>query len=73
MLAPNWGLSGSTNDQFTNLLVSFKLTPNQPLLPWQPIAVIKHKISYNLACIEDTSPIIAPTGGWGFGASSLTV
>ena len=54
--APNPGFSGSAN-----LMVSFKLTPDQPLLPWQPIVVIKHKISYNSACIEDTSPIIAST------------
>ena len=56
MYAPNRGFSGSAN-----LMVSFKLTPNQPLLPCQPIVVIKYKISYNSACIEDTSPIIAPT------------
>jgi len=54
MFAPNRGFSGSAN-----LMVSFKLTPNQPLLPWQPIVVIKHRIFYNSACIEDTSPIIA--------------
>jgi len=35
--APNRWFSGSAN-----LMVSFKLTPNQPLLPWQPIVVIKH-------------------------------
>ena len=46
MFAPNRGFSRSAN-----LMVSFKLTPNQPLLPWQPIVVIKHKISYNSACI----------------------
>jgi len=59
MFAPNPRFSGSAN-----FMVSFKLTPNQPLLPWQPIVAIKHKISYNLACIEDTSPIIAPTMGF---------
>jgi len=42
LFAPNRGFSGSAN-----LKVSFKLTPNQPLLPWQQIVVIKHKISYN--------------------------
>jgi len=35
MFAPDRGFSGSAN-----LMVSFKLTPNQPLLPWQPIVVI---------------------------------
>ena len=39
MFAPKRGFSGSAN-----LTVSFKLTSNQPLLPWQPIVVIKHKI-----------------------------
>jgi len=58
MFAPNRGFSGSAN-----LMVSFKLTPNQPLLPWQPIVVIKH-ISYNSACIKDTSLIIEPTRGF---------
>ena len=65
--APNLGFSGSAN-----LMVSFKVTPNQPLLPWQPIVVIKRKISYNSACIEDTSPIIAPTRGF-LGTANLTV
>ena len=37
LFAPNRVFSGSAN-----LMVSFKLTPNQPLLPWQPIVVIKH-------------------------------
>jgi len=67
MFAPNRGFSGSAN-----LMVSFKLTPNQPLLPWQPIVVIKHKIPYNSACIEDTSPIIGPTRGFS-GTANLTV
>jgi len=59
MFAPNRGFSGSAN-----LMVSFKLTPEQPRLPWQPIVAMKHKISYNSACIEDTPPIIAPTRGF---------
>ena len=69
MFAPNRGFLGSAN-----LMVSFKLTPNQPLLPWQPIVVIKHKISYsyNSPCIEDTSPLIAPTRGFS-GTANLTV
>jgi len=29
LFAPKWGFSGSAN-----LMVSFKLTPDQPLLPW---------------------------------------
>jgi len=66
MFAPNRGFSGSAN-----LMVSFKLTPNQPLLPWQPIFVIKHKSFYNSACREDTSPIIATTGGFS-GTANLT-
>jgi len=67
MFAPNRRFSGSAN-----LMVSFKLTPNQPLLPWQPIVFIKHKISYNLACLEYTTPIIAPTRGFS-GTANLTV
>ena len=59
LFAPNRGFSGSVN-----LMVSFKLTPNEPLLPWQPIIIIKHKISYNLACTEDTSPIIDQPGSF---------
>ena len=67
LFAPNRRFSGSAN-----LMVSFKLTPDQPLLPWQPIVAIKHKISYNWACIEDTPPIIAPTRGFS-GTVNLTV
>jgi len=67
MFTPNRGFSGSAN-----LMVSSKLTPNQPLLPWQPIVVIKHKISYNSACIEDASSIIAATKGFS-GTANLTV
>ena len=67
MFAPSRGFSGSAN-----LTVSFKLTPNQPLLPWQPNVVIKHKISYNSARIEDTLPIITPTRGFS-GTANLTV
>jgi len=59
LFAPNRGFSGSAN-----LTVSFKLTPDQPLLPWQQIVAMKHKISYNSACIEDTPPIIAPKRGF---------
>jgi len=36
LFAPNRSFSGSAN-----LMVSFKLTPDQPLLPWWPIVVIK--------------------------------
>jgi len=67
MFAPNRGFLGSAN-----LMVSFKLTINQPLLLWQPIVVIKQKISYNSASIEDTSPLIAPTRGFS-GTANLTV
>ena len=69
MFAPNRGFSGSAN-----LMMSFKLTPDQPLLPWQPIVAMKHKISYtgNSACIEDTPLIIAPTRGFS-GTANLTV
>jgi len=66
LFSPNRGFSGSAN-----LMVSFKLTPDQPLLPWQPIVAMKHKISYNSACIEDMLPIIAPTNGSGM--ANLTV
>jgi len=67
MFAPNRGFSGSAN-----LMVSSKLTPDQLLLPWQPIVAMKHKISYNLACIEDMDPIIAPTRGFS-GTANFTV
>jgi len=42
----------------TNLMVSFKFTPDQPLLLWQPIVVIMHTISYNSACIEVMPPFL---------------
>ena len=67
LYAPNRGFSGSAN-----LMVSYKLTPDQSLLPWQPIVAMKRKISYNSACIEDTPPIIAPTRGFS-GTANLTV
>ena len=35
LFAPNKGFSGSGN-----LMVSSKFTPDWPLLPWQPTAVI---------------------------------
>jgi len=59
LFAPNWEFSGSAN-----LMVSFTLNPDQPFLSWQPVTVIKHKISYNSACIEDKPSIIAPIRGF---------
>jgi len=35
LFAPNWGFSGSGD-----LMVSFKFTPDWPLLPWQPTTFI---------------------------------
>jgi len=52
LFAPNRGFSGSAS-----LMVSFKLTPDQPMLPWQPVVAMKHKISYNSDCTEDMHPI----------------
>jgi len=57
--APNRVFSGSAN-----LMVSLKLTPDQPLLPWQPVVVIKHKIFYSSACIEDTPRLLHQLGGF---------
>jgi len=59
MFARNRAFSGSSN-----LMVSYKLTPDQPLLPRQPIVAMKHKISYNWACIEDTPRLLHQPGGF---------
>jgi len=66
LFAPN-GVFGSAN-----LMVSSTVTLDQTLLPWQPNVVIKHKISYNSASIDDTSPIFAPSRGFS-GSANLTV
>jgi len=66
LFAPNRGFSGSAN-----FMVSFKLTPDHPLLPWQPIVVIKHKISYNIGLYRRYAPHFAHIKGFS-GTANLT-